>query len=238
MIKLHGSVPMFGLSTASPFVVKAQILFKMANVPYEGVAGLPMESPKGKIPFITLDDGSKIADSYFIKKYLECLGANFNANYSKKEIAIAHALESMCEDNLYYHLVYYRWFDDNNFNKGPRTFFNNIPEIMREKIIEETRGNAIKRLHDYGISRHNAEEVFEIGKNSIDVIEAILGKNDFTLGKEPVGEDATIFAILSGLASDFFQSSLGEYIRSRPNLMAYIKRMNEKYFPKMPLSFI
>ena len=70
MITLYAFGPGFGLPDPSPFVMKADVLLKMAGMPYRvDLSGLS-RAPKGKLPYID-DDGTIVADSTFIRRHLE-----------------------------------------------------------------------------------------------------------------------------------------------------------------------
>src|SRR5262245_34806888 len=121
MITLYVFGPRFGLPDPSPFVTKAELLLKMAGLPYRTDANGFSKAPKGKLPYID-DDGERVADSTFIRLHLERKhGIDFDRGLSGGERAIAWAFEKMVEDNLYWAVLESRWMDDANFNKGPRT---------------------------------------------------------------------------------------------------------------------
>jgi hypothetical protein len=70
MITLFNFGPAFRLTDPSPFVMKTEILLKMANLPYRTDNSRFPRAPKGKLPYI--DDGGEIvADSTFIGWHLE-----------------------------------------------------------------------------------------------------------------------------------------------------------------------
>jgi glutathione S-transferase len=232
MIKLFGFVPLWGLPDPSPYVTKTETLFKMADIPYEKIMANLDSVSKHKAPYIENETGEIIQDSTFIRKYLESQGADFNGNYSAKDLAAGYAMERLCENHLNWILTYYRWLDEDNFNKGPRVFFMNAPEEMREKIIESVRAEVKSNHHGHGISRHSPEEVFELAKLDLEVISDFLGDNNFLLGDEPCGYDASVHATLMGLGTPHFDSQAGEYLRNHKKLSAYIKRMSEFYYPE------
>jgi hypothetical protein len=118
MITLYGFGPHFGLPDPSPFVTKAELLLKMAQLPYRtDVTGF-RKAPKGKLPYID-DDGERIADSTFIRWHLERKHKiDFDRGLGASERAVAWAFEKMAEDNLYWAVVHERWMDEVNFNKG------------------------------------------------------------------------------------------------------------------------
>ncbi len=61
MITLYAFGPQFSLPDPSPFVTKAEVLLKMAKLPYEIDLKGFRKAPKGKLPYIK-DDGELIAD--------------------------------------------------------------------------------------------------------------------------------------------------------------------------------
>src|SRR5215467_2264031 len=105
MITLYNFGPAFGLPDPSPFVTKAEVLLKMANVPYRTDGTGFRKAPKGKVPYID-DDGEIIPDSTFIRWHLEKkYGVDFDRGFSPEQRATAWAFEKMAEDHLYWALV-------------------------------------------------------------------------------------------------------------------------------------
>ena len=70
MITLYAFGPAFGLPDPSPFDVKAQMLLKLAALPYEVDLKGFGKAPKGKLPYIE-DAGTIVADSTFIRWHIE-----------------------------------------------------------------------------------------------------------------------------------------------------------------------
>src|SRR6266849_3203388 len=70
MITLYTFGPAFGLPDPSPFVMKAEVLLKMAGLVYRTDTKGLRRAPKGKLPYIE-DDGERIADSTFIRWHIE-----------------------------------------------------------------------------------------------------------------------------------------------------------------------
>src|SRR5919206_2224919 len=150
MITLYTFGPAFGLPDPSPFVMKAEVLLKMAGVPYRTDAGGLRRAPKGKLPYID-DDGQRIADSTFIRWHIEKkYGVDFDRGLSREERAIAWAFEKLAEDHLYWAVVEARWMDDANFAKGPRMFFQRIPAPLRPFVISMIRRRLRKALYEQG----------------------------------------------------------------------------------------
>jgi len=102
VITLHTFGPFFGLPDPSPFVMKAETLLKMAQLPYRTDSGGFSKAPKGKLPYIE-DDGTIIADSTFIRWHLEKkYRIDFDRGLDAAQKATGWAFEKMIEDNLYW----------------------------------------------------------------------------------------------------------------------------------------
>jgi regulator of protease activity HflC (stomatin/prohibitin superfamily) len=56
MITLYTFGPGFGLPDPSPFVMKGEMLLKLAKLPYQTNTRGFMRAPKGKLPFIDVDE--------------------------------------------------------------------------------------------------------------------------------------------------------------------------------------
>jgi glutathione S-transferase len=128
MITLYSFGPGFGLPDPSPFVTKAEVLLKMAKLPYRADTSGFKKAPKGKLPYVDDDGGETIADSTFIRWHLEKkYKIDFDRGLSPEQRAIAWAFEKMLEEHLYWAVVHARWMDDANFAKGPAPSFARSP---------------------------------------------------------------------------------------------------------------
>ena len=231
MIKLYTFGPYFGLPDASPFVMKAEMLLKLSSLAYEtDTRGFP-KAPKGKLPYI-LDDGALIADSTLIRMHLEKKhGTDFDRGLSTREKGIAWSVEKMLEDHLYWLIVYWRWMIDENFDKGPRGFFNRAPALLRPLIVSMVRKKVRGNLHSHGIGRHTDAEKMELAARCVDALSQVLGDNRYLMGAQPCGADATVFAFIAGAMPKVFESPLRDKVERTPNLVAYHDRMMAEYFP-------
>ena len=150
MITLYTFGPAFGLPDPSPFVTKAEVLLKMAGLPYRMDTKGFRKAPKGKLPYIR-DGEDIIADSTFIRLHLEKrYNIDFDEGLSPKERGLAWAVEKMCEDHLYWLLVYALWADDANFKRGPAKFFDAAPAPVRPFLKWFIRRRVKQALHGQG----------------------------------------------------------------------------------------
>lgn len=232
MITLHSFGPAFGLPDPSPFVTKAEVLLKMAGLPYTTETGGLGKAPKGKLPYI-VDDAETIADSTFIRWHLEKkYHIDFDPGLNAEQRAIAWAFEKMLEDNLYWAVVHERWMDDGNFQKGPRNFFRAVPAPIRPFVVAMIRRQVRRTLHGQGIGRHSPEEITALATRSINATADFLGAKPYMMGAEPTGLDATAFAFVAGILCPVFETPLRIAAERHDNLRNYGDRMTARFYPR------
>jgi len=230
MITLYTFGPFFGLPEASPFVLKAMLLLKIAGLAYREDRGGFFKAPKKKLPYID-DDGLKVADSTFIRFHIEKkYGFDFDAGLTAEQKAVAWAVEKMCEDHLYFALMEIRWRHDGNFAKGVAHFFDAIPLPLRPFIRASVRQKVMKTLNLQGMGRHTRDEVADLACRDIDALATLLGDKPFLMGDKPCGADATMGAFVASLLIPDFETRVRPAIQGHANLVAYVKRMFALYF--------
>lgn len=231
MITLFTFGPYFGLPEPSPFAMKTEVQLKMAGLAYASEHGGLDRAPKHKLPFID-DDGVVVADSSFIRAYIEkTYAVDLDRHLSPGQKALAWTIERMLEDHLYWAMVHARWSDDDNFAKGPARFFDAAPEPMRASIREQGRQSVMTTLHGQGFGRHSPDEVAVLARRSFDALSELLGDRPFLFGDEPCGADATAFGLVTSALCPHFQSGVRAAAEANPNLTAYRDRMMGRYYP-------
>lgn len=232
MLTLYTFGPAFGLPDASPFVVKAEMLLKLAGVSYRTDRGGFRRAPKGKLPYIE-DDGEIIADSTLIRLHLERkYGVDFDANLTPEQRGAAWMFEKALEDHFYWYVVQARWCDDENFAIGPASFFRSIPWPVRPVAQAVIRRKIRNTLHGQGTGRYKPEEASRILARGSQAAAQMLGDKPYFFGDKPCGADATAFAFISGAMSPAFRMPLRNEIEHHPNLTAYVSRMRGEFFPE------
>lgn len=231
MIILYGAGPGFGLPEISPYVSKTEVQLQLAGLSYRKQQARPQQSPKGQVPFIS-DDGYLVADSTFIRAYLEQkFDFDLDEGLSPVERAQAWAVERMIENHFGWTMAYTRWLMPENFAKGPAHFFDDAPEGVREEL----RGQVLERVGDalraVGVGRHAPNEIFDLGDRSLASLSEILGEKRFLFGDRPVSVDAAAFAMLAATMTPFFASPLRERALEYLNLRAYVDRSMALFYP-------
>ena len=236
MLQLFVYGSLFDLPDASPFCIKALTLLKMSGLPFETGQMSFGQAPKKKAPY--LKDGDRlIVDSHFIQKYIESAHhIDFSGGYSEAELAKGWTVARMLEEHFYFVSMNIRWLRDENFWKGPYQFFAQVPAPIRPLIARMVRKKVAKTHDLQGLGRHSAEERFDLAKGDLLAIDAMMGKNDYLLGAKPSAVDASLLGFIWAAECPYFKSEIGDFIRARPVLVSYLKRMQERYFPGFMVS--
>jgi len=231
MITLYTFGPSWGLPDPSPFVMKGEMLLKLAGVPYQTDTGGFGKAPKGKLPFIR-DGETLVADSTLIRLYLEKqYSIDFDRGYGSRERGIGWSVDKMLEDHLYWVVVYWRWLKPDNFERGPKAFFNRAPAFIRPLAKKFVLGRLRKTLHSHGIGRHSEQEMNSMSFRAIDALSQVLGDNRYLLGPQASGVDATAFAFVACGLTSHFPSPVRDRMASHANLVAYHDRMMAEFYP-------
>ncbi|KAB2941035.1 MAG: glutathione S-transferase family protein [Hyphomicrobium sp.] len=233
MLTLYAFGPGFGLPDPSPFVTKAEVLLKMAGVPYRKDTTGFRKAPKGKLPYID-DDGVLVADSTFIRLYLQRrYDVDFDAGLSPAERGVAWAFEKMCEDHLYWALVHARFMDDANFDAGPRRFFDGAPAVIRPLVVAMVKRQVRRSLWGHGMGRHSEEEIAQLAVRDLAAIADFLADKPYLMGARPCGADAAVFAFVAACFPARFKTPIRVAAELQPGLVAYRDRMLQQYYPEL-----
>jgi glutathione S-transferase len=234
MITLYGFGSYLGMPDGSPYVMKGEILLRMAGLDYtKAIAtGGPDQGPKGKLPYID-DAGEVVADTSFIRAHIERkYGFDYDRTLDKTERAESWAIERMIEDHLYWCCLHMRWGIDENFEKGPAHFFDNAPEAIRDKIRAGARAKILGYLQAQGIGRHTPDQIAMLGGRTLESLSALLGKRRWLMGEAPCGTDAALTGMLATLLNPSLDSPLRQLGLGHANLAAYIDRAVPHFFPE------
>ena len=232
MITLYKFGPGFGLPDPSPFVLKGEVLLKLAGQPYKiDLKGFG-KAPKGKLPYIR-DENEIVADSTFIRFHIERkYGFDFEKGLSAGQKSVAWAVEKMCEEHLYWAVVDARWFNKANFARGPAAFFKAAPAPIRP-IVKAVVLRKLKKITiGHGMGRHSKAEIEELARRDLAAIAGILGDKPYLLGAEPCGADATVFGAVASCLCKIFDTPVRTAAESHPNLVAYRDRMMKRFYPE------
>ena len=234
MIKLYQFAPTWGVPNLGQFNVKVETYLRMTDLPYEVVATMPLKAPKGKLPYIE-DDGQKIADSRFIIEYLkDKYGDPLDKDLSAEQCAIMTAMQRLLEEHLYWVGMYARWqYTDENWQINKKAIFGGMPPVIRDVAAMVYRRLVVrKQIYGHGIGRHNADEIFHLGKVDLAALSTFLADKPYFMGDKPTSLDASAFGVLVNTVCGPIKSPARDYGVSLKNLPAYCDRMMAEFFPE------
>lgn len=234
MLTLVQFGPCWGVPSPSPFCLKVETYLRIAAIEYRVESqDNPRKAPKGKLPYIREGDIT-IADSEMI---LEHLDKKYNLStdewLTEKDRAIGVAVKRLCEDHLYWSLLYSRWCDKNNWPIVKKEFFGGFSPLIRFAVCWMARKSAFRTLHTQGFGRHTEEEIYAKGQQDIDVLAVILGENNYILGHQASSYDAIVYGFLANVLYPPFQTSLSSTLKKHANLIAYCERIKSAYFAEI-----
>jgi glutathione S-transferase len=209
----------------------------MTGIPYELADFAFQEAPKGKAPYITTEEGKQIGDSTFILEYLkQRYGKDPDAQLSAAERAVSLAFRRMLKENDYWVIMHSRYKDPTNWPTYRKSILEVLPaswpEEQKAAIPEMMQNNMIGQMQGHGIGRHTQEEVYRLGVEDFTAVADYLGDKPYLMGSEPTTVDATAYGFLINVIDVPILSPVRDYCRSRPNLIAYCRRMGARYFPE------
>lgn len=234
MIELYQFAPTWGLPNLSPFCIKLELYLKMSGLPYEVIIeNDTRKGPKGKLPFIR-DDGRAIGDSELAIQYLkDKYGDRVDASLTPEQRARAHTINRMLHDSTYWVLLYCRWIEDSGFRVMREAVFGSQPWPLRVLVPPLVRRRLRRDLVGHGLGRHSRDELLSFGLADIDALSVLLGDKAFLLGDVPTSVDATAHAFVMSIVGPPINSAMRERIERTANLMAYYRRMNQRFFPSL-----
>jgi len=233
MLKLYQFERTWGIPNLSPFCCKIETYLRMAEIDYQIVPVLPLGAPKGKLPYIE-DSGRSIGDSRFIITYLKSSYQNLDKALNNVELAISVAMQRLLEEHLFWAALYSRWqYTDENWQINKQAIFGGLPPVLRDVIAHRTRRKIQRQIYGHGTGRHQAEEIFALGKQDIDALSATLDDKKYFLGDQPTTLDASAFGLLINIIDCPIESPLKEYGLEKKNLIDYVDRIKHEFYPNL-----
>ncbi|MEQ1504483.1 MAG: glutathione S-transferase family protein [Myxococcota bacterium] len=233
MIVVHGFAPMPPLPSPSPFCVKLETWLRMAQFAYEARWDYnPLRAPKGKAPYVTLDDGTVLADTHhIIRKLSERPGVTLDAWLGPKERATTTLVQRTIENHLYFAVLRERWIEPDGWKILPGAYFGHMKPPARWVVPVLARRSARKITWFEGTGRHTRAEVIAAAEEDLDALVSVLGDRPYICGDRPSTADAIAYGTLASLLWSPFPGPLTDATRARPTLVRYAERIRERYWP-------
>nr|CAD2159373.1 unnamed protein product [Meloidogyne enterolobii] len=240
------------IPSSSPASLKLETWLRMNNIKYQNVSNqFKHASVKGQVPFIELN-GRQHADSNFIIEHLRShFKLPIDGNLNSSERANLRAFSLLIEESFFRCLQYdfsinASWIGTDSgflpYFTGAKKFIaknlipknSNIRLLENLKIIFKFKLKTKKTLNAQGYGRHSVNEIEDIAKKDLMALSTFLGKSlTFLVTNLLRCLDAIAFGFLA--VSIYVPRNLKEinlFIeKSTPNLMEFVKRMKEQFWP-------
>ena len=241
MIKLYQLPPLWGIPGFSQSCLKLETWLRMTGIPYEVAAPDFGVSPKGKVPYIE-HNGTLIGDSTLILEYLKKAYAKDPDNeLGPHERAVSLAFRRMIKENLFWVAIQSRYFDDQGWGIYKKLVIAltapDAPVEEQERRAADFREYMRGQIRGHGIGRHTPHEIYEIGIADITAIGEFLGDKPYFMGDRPSTVDATIYAYMVNFIAPPIESPAKEHARKQGNLLNHCRRMQQKYFPEVAVTY-
>ncbi|MFI5299268.1 MAG: glutathione S-transferase family protein [Polyangiales bacterium] len=223
----------FGMANLSPFCAKLELYLRMKGLPHEVCPASPRGAPKGKIPYVKLEDGTLMGDSQLIIERLEREHSpSMDAHLDDRQRAIGRVARRTLEEATYFIGMWHRWDRDQGWAVIRPVFEALLPPPARlflPLIRRQVRGV----LRGQGTGRHSLEELTAMGLADWDAIVTLIGEGPFLFGEKPTTFDATVFAFADAFLSVPASSPLRDALLAKPALIAYRDRVKARWFPEL-----
>ncbi|HZU84909.1 MAG TPA: glutathione S-transferase family protein, partial [Polyangiaceae bacterium] len=223
------------LPDASPFVCKVETYLRLTGQKYETTSSDVRKAPRKQLPVVEID-GKLFPDSSLIIEALEARRpTSMDAHLDARERAAAIAFKSMLEEHLYFGLLFMRWACDDGwavFEPSLRETLATmgVPSLMRGVVAKSARRYTVARTRTQGMGRKPRSEVVAICSQLVDALAEQLGDGPFFCGERPTTYDATVYAFALGVLCPAFDNELRRHAAAKSNIVAYVDRLNDRYW--------
>ena len=187
------------------------------------------KSPTGKLPFIE-EAGRKYADSNLIITHLESKkGISLNEHLTKEQNAIGNAFIRLCEDSLYWVIVYSRWCDsDNKSWKKGFIESTSLPKLMSALVYGAAKKNIIRQLKASGLLALTNSEIYSRAEKDLKTIADYLNSRECFLNDKVSLVDIVVFSFLKIILDGYCGQKL-QYALEHLDFTNFMNTMNKKF---------
>ena len=233
---LYQYIPAWEQPDISPFCIKLETYFRMAEIPFQTAVGQVNKAPKKKLPYIVDGDGTVLCDSRDIIAHFEAKHpAPLDRGLSLHDQATARAFRALLEEEAYFYAFYLLWHVDENFQLYLPVLREygtalGLPRWLLGFVFKSSRKQALRDLWGQGVGRHTRDEVGQRLCEAIEALSLPLDGKAFFFGDRPRVIDATCYGFLRPLIGRPFDMQVQARLRANANLMGYLDRIQQRYF--------
>jgi glutathione S-transferase len=239
-VRLHKFGEIWGIADPSPFCLKLENFLKEACIAYESVPFDPRRSfgkaPKGKVPFVEEEDGTRIGDStLIIERLSQRRGIDLDAPVSDRDRAVSLAFRRMLDEHLYWVGVYFRWCEEPGWSVIREAFFSRLPGLVRPLIVAVQRRRIVVALRTQGTGRHKRDEIARLGIEDMQALSRLLAGETYFFGATaPTLLDLWTHAFVAEIIAPPIETPLKQAALGLTNLVDHFARMQQRLYPSLP----
>jgi len=240
----------WGIASIDPECLKILAFAKFSGAPVnQKNTNNPFWTPSGDLPVFRHGD-VVLTDFASVSKYL--LSCKYSADYNlaAKQIAEANAFVNLMNEALLPALKYVMWVDAKNHIEMTRPWYGkHLPFPLGLYYPNKFEKDAIKlveSLHGYDHHEHieignNSEvetRIYKAAQECITILSNRLGDCHYMFGNSPSSLDAAMYGYLGPLLkAPFPNNTLQNYLKNCSNLVKFVVRISQNYFPKVVKSY-
>jgi hypothetical protein len=224
--------------SGSSYCQKLETYFRACDYrDYENKFTVPFVAPKGKLPYIIIDN-KPIADSHFIIRYLIREGKirdlDADAGLTPVQRAESRAWQAYIDELIYPATVCSRFSTPENWTILKEEAFGKLPFFLKWIIPSIIYSRVSKGLIGHGVGRHTKEEVNSILEDYIQNLCVRLEASDgvFFHGKSASLIDCVVYGSLVNALKMRSNPELTKLILPREVLRKYISYCTHLWFPE------
>ena len=239
----------WGIPSVDSECLKILAFSKFSGAPVtQKATNNPFWTPRGDLP-VFRHGGVVLTDFVSVSKHL--LSCNYSADYnlSAKQVSEAAAFIHLMDEKLLPAMKYVMWVDAKNHIEMTRPWFgSHLPfplGLYYPNKFEKEAVNLIQSVHgQHGenneIGNDTAVEtlVYKEAQECITILANRLADSHYIFGRSPSSVDAVMYGYLAPLLkAPFPNNSLQNYLSSCTNLVKFVVRISQNYFPRVVKSY-
>ena len=232
----------WGIPTVDPECLKILAFSKFSGAPVTPrPTNNPFWTPKGDLPVFRHND-VVLTDFSSVAGHLRSCNYSADYNLSNKQVAEANAFIQLMDEKLFPAMKYLMWVDGKNQVEVTRPWYGkHLPfplGLYYPNKFEQQSVQLIESLYSQ-YSEQEGEAVVETAvhraaQECLTILSNRLGETQFMFGRSPSSLDAVMYGYLGPLLkAPLTSNSLQTHLKNCPNLVKFVVRISQNYFPKV-----
>lgn len=239
----------WGIPSVDPETLKILAFAKFSGAPLlQKSSDNPFWSPTGNLPVFRHAD-AVLTDFQAVARHLKSCNYSADYNLTGKQLSEAGAFINLMEEKLGPALKYIMWIDTKNHIELTRPWFGaHLPfplGLYYPNKYEKESVRLIESLYaqhsEYGeIGNDTIVEtsVYKEAQECLTLLSNRLGENHYMFGRSASSVDAVMYGFLAPLLkAPFPNNSLQNYLNNCTNLVKFVARISQNYFPSVVKRF-